>query len=68
MPMMNDQYLIEHVKIAIRFQRSIMLDTDLNKNNSLDGFVCPQSSRDALLAIANYERVTFTYDVKGLDT
>ena len=50
---MSENLLINEVKIARRFQRSIRIDTDLNTTRSLEGFVCPQSSKDVLLSMAN---------------
>ena len=49
----NEKLLIDQVSIARRFQRSIRIDTDINKISALEGFICPQSSREALLSIAN---------------
>ncbi|ODM28634.1 ATP-binding protein [Marinobacter adhaerens] len=46
--------LIDQVSIAGRFQKSIRIDTDLGSKNALDGFVCPQSSVDVLLAMARH--------------
>jgi hypothetical protein len=40
--------LMDHIRIARRFQRSIRIDTDLGDSKALDGFVCPQSSKDML--------------------
>lgn len=40
------------VSIARRFQRSIRIDTDFNKPEALEGFVCPQSSVEILLSMA----------------
>ena len=50
---MSNNLLIDKVKIARRFQRSIRIDTDLNTSTSLEGFVCPQSSKDVLISMAN---------------
>lgn len=44
----------ERVRVARRFLRSIRIDTDLNDAKALDGFVCPQSSRDVLLTMARH--------------
>lgn len=46
--------LSEKVHIAPRFQRAIRIDVDLNQIESLDGFMCPKSSADVLLAMANH--------------
>ena len=34
--------MLEDVHIAQRFRRSIRIDTDLNDEKALDGFVCPE--------------------------
>jgi len=46
--------LSEKVYIAPRFQRAIRIDIDLNQRESLEGFMCPQSSADVLLSMANH--------------
>lgn len=46
--------LSEHVRIARRFQRSIRIDSDVGKQSSLEGFVCPQSSADVLMTLARH--------------
>ncbi len=46
--------LSEKVYIAPRFQRAIRIDTDLKQPESLEGFMCPQSSAEVLLAMANH--------------
>lgn len=46
--------LIEQVYIAPRFQRAIRIDVDLGQPESLDGFMCPQSSVDVLSAMARH--------------
>lgn len=46
--------LSNHVRIARRFQRSINIGTDLDDLSSLEGFVCPKSSSDALLLMAKH--------------
>lgn len=46
--------LAEHVRIARRFQRSVRIDTDLGKPESLEGFICPKSSVDVLLSMAHH--------------
>ena len=46
--------LIDQVRIARRFQKSIRIDTDLGDKNALDGFICPQSSADTLLSMARH--------------
>ena len=44
--------LIDSVRIARRFQKSIRIDSDLADPESLQGFVCPQSSANALRSMA----------------
>lgn len=44
--------LIDSVKIARRFQKSIRIDSDILDPSSLEGFVCPQSSANALMLMA----------------
>lgn len=46
--------LIEQVYIAPRFQRAIRIDIDVDQPESLDGFMCPQSSVDVLSAMAKH--------------
>lgn len=46
--------LVDQVKIARRFQKSIRIDTDLGDKKSLDGFICPKSSADILMSIARH--------------
>lgn len=46
--------LVDRVRVASRFQRSIRIDTDLQDPRALDGFVCPQSSADVLLSMAHH--------------
>ena len=46
--------LKEHVHIARRFLRSIRIDTDLTESSALEGFICPQSSRDVLITMARH--------------
>ena len=46
--------LNEHVHIARRFLRSIRIDTDLTESTALEGFICPQSSRDVLMTMARH--------------
>ncbi|TYO98080.1 hypothetical protein EDC39_10817 [Geothermobacter ehrlichii] len=42
------------VSIAPRFQRAIRIDMDLGKPEALEGFICPQSSINALLGMARH--------------
>lgn len=44
----------ENVHIARRFLRSIRIDADLGDAKALDGFICPQSSADVLLTMAQH--------------
>ena len=46
--------LKEHVHIARRFLRSIRIDTDLTESSALEGFICPQSSKDVLMTMARH--------------
>ncbi|WP_375590105.1 ATP-binding protein [Hoeflea alexandrii] len=46
--------LVDKVYIAPRFQRAIRIDVDLGQAESLDGFLCPQSSVDVLSAMARH--------------
>lgn len=46
--------LIERVRIARRFLRSVRIDTDLRDARALEGFVCPKSSADVLLTMARH--------------
>lgn len=42
------------VTVKSRFQRAIRIDKDLGKPEALDGFICPQSSTDALLNMVRH--------------
>lgn len=44
--------LSDRVHIARRFQRSIRIDSDLNTSESLEGFICTQSSAEVLLSMS----------------
>ncbi len=44
--------LSEQVRINRRFQRSIRVDMDIDQPGALDGFVCPPSTAQALVAMA----------------
>lgn len=46
--------LVGKVHIARRFQRSIRIDTDISTSDTLDGFICPRSSSDVLVAMASH--------------
>jgi len=46
--------LIDRIRIARRFQRSIRIDSDMGDAAALDGFICPQSSADVLLSMARH--------------
>lgn len=46
--------LIDSVRIARRFQRSIRIDSDFNDAQALEGFICPKSSADVLRMIAHH--------------
>jgi hypothetical protein len=46
--------LVEHIRIARRFQRSIRIDTDLGDVRAVEGFVCPESSAQVLQTMARH--------------
>lgn len=46
--------LNERVRIARRFLKSVRIDSDLGDAASLQGFVCPKSSADVLLAMSRH--------------
>ncbi|HCE24608.1 MAG TPA: ATP-binding protein, partial [Hyphomonas sp.] len=46
--------LKDRIYIARRFLRSIRIDTDLGDPKALEGFVCPQTSAEVLLAMAKH--------------
>ncbi len=46
--------LSDIVNVAQRFQRSIRIDTDLGTLSALEGFICPRSSTEVLLQLANH--------------
>lgn len=46
--------LINQIRIARRFQRSIRIDTDLGEAKALEGFICPQSSAKVLQTMAHH--------------
>ena len=46
--------LTDHVRVARRFQRSVRIDTDLADLAALEGFICPQTSVVALMAMARH--------------
>jgi len=45
---------MDGVRVARRFLRSVRIDADLGDPKALDGFVCPQSSAQLLLAMARH--------------
>jgi hypothetical protein len=57
--------LKDKVSVARRFQRSVRIDTDLGSNDSLKGFICPETSLDVLRAmslhIAEHKHGAFTW-------
>jgi hypothetical protein len=57
--------LTNRVQISRRFQRSVRVDSDLHDILSLKGFVCPQSSSEVLVTMAQYveemEHSAFTW-------
>lgn len=44
--------LSEHVRISRRFQRAIRLDSDMEKSEALNGFVCQRSAAECLQTMA----------------
>ncbi len=50
--------IVGNTRIAQRFLRSVRIDADLGDAGALDGFVCPQSSKDVLLSMARHVRET----------
>ena len=46
--------LAEHVRIQGRFRQSIRVDQDLGNWDSLEGFICPNSSTSVLLTMADH--------------
>jgi len=48
--------LAERIRISRRFLRSVRIDSDLGNEKALEGFVCPQSSAEVLLAMARHVR------------
>ncbi|TGG91795.1 ATP-binding protein [Natronospirillum operosum] len=50
--------LVDQVSISRRFQKSIRIDSDLGSKSALDGFICPQSSADVLMAMARHASET----------
>ena len=46
--------LADHLHIERRFLRSIRIDTDVRDIKALEGFVCPASSAEVLLAMARH--------------
>lgn len=50
--------LADRVHIARRFQRSIRIDSDFGTPESLDGFICTQSSAEVLLSMSEHIKET----------
>ena len=44
----------EQVTIGRRFQKAIRIDSDLDKAEALEGYICPQSSADVLTSMASH--------------
>lgn len=42
------------IKVVRRFQRSIRIDADVGQNEALEGFICPKSSADVLVGMAQH--------------
>ncbi len=47
-------FLKKQIQVSKRFQRAIRIDADLGSEDSVAGFICPQSSADALLTMARH--------------
>lgn len=50
--------LRDDVHIARQFLRSIRIDTDLDDPKALEGFICPRTSAEVLLSMANHVEKT----------
>jgi len=46
--------LTELVKVSRRFTRSVRVDTDIGDPAALDGYICPHSAIETLLAMARH--------------
>ena len=46
--------LSDQIRISDRYRRSIRIDTDLGDPKILEGFICPQTSAEVLLSMANH--------------
>ena len=46
--------LTDSVHVARRFLRAVRIDADIGDIKALEGFICPQSSAEVLLAMANH--------------
>ena len=46
--------LSDQIHISERYRRSIRIDTDLGDPKILEGFICPQTSAEVLLSMANH--------------
>ena len=46
--------LQDRVRVVRRFQRSIRIDTDLNDDDAIRGFICPKSSAEVLSSMAQH--------------
>ena len=46
--------LSDQIRISERYRRSIRIDTDLGDPKILEGFICPQTSAEVLLSMANH--------------
>ena len=46
--------LAERVNVTRRFQRAVRIDLDLGDPESLEGFICPQSSAEVLKTMARH--------------
>ncbi|HDZ2920334.1 TPA: ATP-binding protein, partial [Klebsiella pneumoniae] len=56
--------LIDKVKITQKYQRSVRIDTDLGRSDSLDGYICNKSAQNVFenfyTQIINSEQRAFT--------
>lgn len=46
--------LAKHVKIGRRYQRAIRIDSDVGSADAIEGFVCPESSANVLVSMAQH--------------
>lgn len=46
--------LRDQVRIGRRFQRSVRIDSDIDDAAALEGFICPRTSQDILMAMTRH--------------